>query len=73
MREVKEGQVYKHFKNIIVEVLCVAKDAENLKEMVFYKHIDNGDIWVRPIEEFLSEVNHEKYPDVKQKYRFELQ
>lgn len=41
-------------------------------EFVIYKDLITGRIWVRKYKEFISEVNHEKYPDVKQKYRFEL-
>ena len=42
--------------------------------MVLYRRLyEDCGLWVRTKEMFLSEVDHEKYPDVKQKYRFELQ
>lgn len=70
MREVKKGQKYKHFKGNIIEVIALAKDTESLKDVVVYIH--DGVYWIRPLDMFLSEVDHDKYPDVKQKYRFEL-
>lgn len=71
-REVKPNQMYRHFKGTIHKIICVAKDSEDMKEMVVYTHEEDHEIWVRPLEMFLSEVDHEKYPNIKQKYRFEL-
>lgn len=68
-RNVEIGATYKHFKGKTVEVLMIGKDSEDLKDLVIYKH--DNEIWVRPIDEFLSEVDHDKYPEIKQKYRFE--
>jgi hypothetical protein len=69
----KKGDVYKHFKGHIYEVIAIALDSDTLEEKVVYKEIGKLDkIWVRGIEEFTSKVDKEKYPDIDQEYRFEL-
>ena len=74
MRKIKEKGIYKHFKGDYYLVEEIAKDSETKEPVVVYRRLyGEGDLWVRPLEMFLSEVDHEKYPDVKQKYRFELQ
>ena len=67
----KKGEKYRHFKGMVVEILELAKDSETLEDMVVYRHTDTDEIWVRPLSMFLSKVDTEKYPDVKQEYRFE--
>lgn len=73
-RTIKAGQKYKHFKNkmYIVVIPCVFH-TDDLTPYVVYRGADNARrMWARPIEEFMSEVDHRRYPSVEQKHRFEL-
>jgi len=74
MNELKINGIYRHFKGDYYLVEDVAVCSETKKEYVVYRSLyGKCGLWIRPKEMFLSEVDHNKYPDVVQKYRFELQ
>lgn len=74
MRKIKIKGIYKHFKGDYYLVEETGLNSETLEECVIYRKLyDDGSLWIRPLDNFLEEVNHEKYPNVKQKYKFELQ
>lgn len=66
------GCKYLHFKGNMYELLNIATHTETKEQFAVYKSLKDGRVWVRPLEMFASEVDHEKYPNVAQKYRFEL-
>lgn len=67
----RKGEKYKHFKiGKIVTIIGISRHTETEEISVVYEQ--DGHIWNRPIEMFMSEVDKEKYPNAEQKYRFEL-
>lgn len=74
MREIKIKGIYKHFKGNYYIVEDIGTYSETEEPLVIYRALyGNTNLWIRPLKSFLSEVDKEKYPNAKQKYRFELQ
>ena len=74
MNTLKIKGIYKHFKgdHYLLEDVAVSSD-DGVTELVIYRKLyGDGGLYVREKEDFLEEVDKNKYPDVEQKYKFEL-
>lgn len=83
-RTFKPGDIVRHFKRetlgeedlrankYLYEIVGVAIHSETREEMMVYRALyDDGGMYVRSLQMFMEEVDHVKYPEIKQKYRFE--
>lgn len=72
MRRIVIGGIYRHFKGDYYLVEQLAKDCETTEPLVIYRQLyGGGELWVRPLSDFMKETDRIKYPNVQQKYRFE--
>lgn len=75
---VSKEELEKDPNKYLYEIIGVSKHTEDGELLMIYKPlyetdcIKDADYAARPLDMFMSEVDHEKYPDIKQKYRFEL-
>lgn len=68
-RDFKVGDLVRHFKGGIYIIKAIGIHTETKEKMVVYQSLKDQQVWVRPYEMFVSEVDKEKYPEVTQPYR----
>lgn len=76
------GTIVRHFKretirnpginDYLYEIFGLAEHTESKENMMIYRALyGSRKLYARPLDMFMSEVDHNKYPSIQQKYRFE--
>lgn len=65
-------EIYRHFKGNMYQIITLARHSEDGAKMVVYQQLYAPyEVYVRPLEMFMSRIDTRKYPDERQVYRFE--
>ena len=68
----KPQEIYRHFKGNVYQIITIARHSETKMKMVVYQQLYAPyEVYVRPLDMFMSKIDTYKYPNEKQKYRFE--
>lgn len=57
MEQIIVNGIYKHYKGNLYQVIALGKDSETLHDVVIYKSIDDGKVWVRPVSMWFEQIN----------------
>ena len=85
LRTFHTGDLVRHFKRetldltkpknktrYLYRIIGVATHSETREALMIYQALyDDMGLFARPYDMFMEEVDHEKYPDIRQRYRFE--
>lgn len=68
----KPQEIYRHFKGNVYQIITIARHSETKMKMVVYQQLYAPyEVYVRPLDMFMSKIDTKKYPNEKQIYRFE--
>lgn len=54
---VRSGEIYRHFKGTVYEVMAVGRHSETLEQYVVYRALSgDGEVWIRPLAMFTEQI-----------------